>query len=70
MAQKQGAVARRACVEVHHGWLGEPGSVLQGGDSFALKTHICHIRQKLNLIKGRPGYISSVPHIGYMLEMA
>jgi len=42
----------------------------EGGDSFALKTHICHIRQKLNLIKGHPGYISSVPHIGYLLETA
>jgi two-component system OmpR family response regulator len=41
-----------------------------GGDSFALKTHICHIRQKLSLIKRRPGYISSVPHVGYVLEVA
>jgi DNA-binding response OmpR family regulator len=40
----------------------------EGGDSFALKTHICHIRQKLNLIKGQSGYIISVPHIGYLLE--
>src|SRR6266550_3541735 len=39
----------------------------EGGDSFALKTHICHIRQKLNLIKGQSGYIMSVPNIGYML---
>ena len=42
----------------------------EGGDSFALKTHISHIRQKLNLIKGQPGYISSLPHIGYLLETA
>ena len=40
----------------------------EAGDSFALKTHICHIRTKLNLIKGQPGYIISVPQIGYMLE--
>ncbi len=42
----------------------------EGGDSFALKTHICHIRQKLELKKAQPGYISSVPHIGYVLETA
>jgi DNA-binding response OmpR family regulator len=40
----------------------------EGGDAFALKTHICHIRQKLNLMKGQPGYICSVPHVGYKLE--
>ena len=40
----------------------------EGGDSFALKTHICHIRRKLNLIKGQAGYIRSVPQIGYMLD--
>src|SRR5206468_3724801 len=37
----------------------------EGGDSFALKTHISHIRQKLKLIKGQPGYINSVPYLGY-----
>jgi two-component system alkaline phosphatase synthesis response regulator PhoP len=41
-----------------------------GGDAFALKTHISHIRQKLNINKGEPGYISSAPHIGYRLERA
>jgi DNA-binding response OmpR family regulator len=40
----------------------------EGGDAFALKTHISHIRQKLDLIKDQPGYISSVPHVGYRLE--
>jgi DNA-binding response OmpR family regulator len=39
-----------------------------GGDAFSLKTHISHIRQKLGIEKGRPGYISSAPHIGYRLE--
>jgi DNA-binding response OmpR family regulator len=39
-----------------------------GGDAFALKTHISHIRQKLGTQKGAAGYISSVPHIGYRLE--
>jgi DNA-binding response OmpR family regulator len=39
-----------------------------GGDSFALKTHISHIRHKLGINKAEPGYISSAPHIGYRLE--
>ena len=42
----------------------------EGGDAFALKTHISHIRQKLGVQKGQPGYIGSVPHIGYRLETA
>jgi len=41
-----------------------------GGDAFTLKTHISHIRQKLGINKGEPGYISSAPHIGYRLETA
>jgi DNA-binding response OmpR family regulator len=40
----------------------------EGGDAFALKTHISHIRQKLGIEKGAPGYITSAPHIGYRLE--
>jgi DNA-binding response OmpR family regulator len=39
----------------------------EGGDPFALKTHISHIRQKLGTGKGEPGYICSVPRIGYKL---
>jgi len=39
-----------------------------GGDAFALKTHISHIRQKLGVAKAEPGYITSAPHIGYRLE--
>jgi DNA-binding response OmpR family regulator len=42
----------------------------EGGDAFTLKTHISHIRQKLGIAKGTPGYISSVPHVGYTLEIA
>jgi DNA-binding response OmpR family regulator len=38
-----------------------------GGDASMLKTHICHIRQKLKLEKGQPGYITSIPHVGYSL---
>jgi len=40
-----------------------------GGDAFSLKTHISHIRQKLGIQKGDPGYIASAPHIGYRLEV-
>lgn len=40
----------------------------EGGDAFALKTHISHVRQKLGVQKGEAGYISSAPHIGYRLE--
>jgi DNA-binding response OmpR family regulator len=40
----------------------------EGGDAFALKTHISHIRQKLGIQKGEAGYIASAPHIGYRLE--
>ncbi len=38
-----------------------------GGDASMLKTHICHIRQKLRLQKGEPGYIVSIPRLGYSL---
>jgi DNA-binding response OmpR family regulator len=41
----------------------------EGGDAFSLKTHISHIRQKLGIQKGEPGYIASAPHIGYRLEL-
>jgi DNA-binding response OmpR family regulator len=40
----------------------------EGGDAFALKTHISQIRQKLDLTKGQPGFIRSVPHVGYTLD--
>jgi DNA-binding response OmpR family regulator len=39
-----------------------------GGDGFSLKTHICHVRGKLGILSGKPGYIVAVPHIGYKLE--
>ncbi len=42
----------------------------EGGDAFSLKTHISHIRQKLSLVRDLPGYISSVAHVGYRLEVA
>jgi DNA-binding response OmpR family regulator len=40
----------------------------EGGDPFALKTHISHIRAKLSLERGQPGYISSIPQVGYTFE--
>ncbi len=40
----------------------------EGGDSFALKTHISHIRAKLGLQRGEAGYISAIPQIGYTFE--
>ena len=41
-----------------------------GGDSSLLKTHICHIRQKLGLEPGKPGSIRAVPGVGYSLARA
>ncbi len=39
-----------------------------GGDGFALKTHISHIRAKLGLQRGQAGYISAIPQVGYTFE--
>jgi len=39
-----------------------------GGDSSLLKTHICHVRQKLNLSSDGAGCIKAVPGVGYRLE--
>ena len=41
-----------------------------GGDAFALKTHISHIRAKLGRERGKAGSITSVPQIGYKFETA
>ena len=41
-----------------------------GGDSHMLKTHISHIRRKLNLVSGEPGFIQSITSVGYILETA
>jgi DNA-binding response OmpR family regulator len=41
----------------------------EGGDSSLLKTHICHIRQKLNLSAGKNGGIRAVPGVGYSLAL-
>ena len=41
----------------------------EGGDSSLLKTHICHIRQKLNLSAGKNGGIRAVPGVGYSLAI-
>ncbi|MDP8923538.1 MAG: response regulator transcription factor [Chloroflexota bacterium] len=41
-----------------------------GGDSSLLKTHICHIRQKLKLEAGKPGAIRAIAGVGYSLTRA
>ena len=38
-----------------------------GGDSGLLKTHVCHIRSKLDLPLDGPGSIHAVPGVGYTL---
>jgi DNA-binding response OmpR family regulator len=40
----------------------------EGGDAFALKTHISQIRHKLGVAKGQPGYIDALRQVGYMLQ--
>jgi DNA-binding response OmpR family regulator len=39
-----------------------------GGDSRMLKTHISNLRKKLRLRPDEPGYIQSVPTVGYQLQ--
>ena len=39
----------------------------EGGDSSLLKTHVCHIRQKLGLPLTGPGSIRSLASVGYGL---
>jgi DNA-binding response OmpR family regulator len=38
------------------------------GDSVLLQAHISHIRKKLDLRKGEPGYIQAVSNLGYVLN--
>ena len=38
-----------------------------GGDAGLLKTHVCHIREKLNLPLGGNGGIKAIPGVGYKL---
>ena len=40
----------------------------EGGDSYMLKTHICHIRKKLKRKPREQGYIQGIPGIGYVLQ--
>jgi DNA-binding response OmpR family regulator len=46
---------------VDHAW------GFEGGDASLLKTHICHIRQKLGLPLDGPGAIRSLATVGYSL---
>ncbi|SRR5581483_4925976 len=39
-----------------------------GGDSSQLKTHICHIRQKIGMRPGKKGGIRAVVGVGYTLD--
>jgi DNA-binding response OmpR family regulator len=39
----------------------------EGGSPNLLKTHICHIRQKLGMTADQPGGISALPGVGYSL---
>jgi DNA-binding response OmpR family regulator len=38
-----------------------------GGDASLLKTHVCHIREKLNLPLSGVGGIKAIPGVGYKL---
>ena len=40
----------------------------EGGDTSMLKTHVSHMRKKLRLRKGEPGYIEGIPGVGYILH--
>jgi DNA-binding response OmpR family regulator len=40
----------------------------EGGDANVLKTHISHLRKKLHLRDGTPGYIEGIPGLGYVLR--
>jgi DNA-binding response OmpR family regulator len=39
-----------------------------GGDANALRSHISHLRRKLELDGGSPGLISAVPAVGYLFR--
>jgi DNA-binding response OmpR family regulator len=39
-------------------------------DVALLKTHVCHLRRKLGLVRGGPGDIQSVARVGYRLGVA
>lgn len=39
-----------------------------GGDSHMLKTHISHIRKKLGVGEGDPGFIKSISGVGYIMQ--
>ncbi len=39
-----------------------------GGEPAMLKTHISHLRKKLKLEPGRPGYIQVLHGVGYLMS--
>jgi two-component system response regulator MtrA len=54
---------------VSYGRLVEYGWGYDGGDVALLKTHVCHIRAKLKLPRGRLGDILAMPGVGYRLTV-
>ena len=62
------------CLASNHGRLVSTTKLIEhvwgfkdGGDANLLKTHICHIRRKLELQPGKPAYIKNVPGTGYTI---
>jgi DNA-binding response OmpR family regulator len=39
-------------------------------DASILRNHICHVRKKLKMIEGEPGYIRAVHRTGYILTVS
>jgi DNA-binding response OmpR family regulator len=39
-----------------------------GGDPSMLKSHVCHLRRKIGVGPGQPGYIKGIPGLGYTLS--
>jgi DNA-binding response OmpR family regulator len=62
LAQNEGRV-------VSFNRLVECGWGYEGGDASMLKTHISHVRKKLKLMPGAPGYIQCVHGVGYILTV-
>lgn len=55
---------------VSFGRLVEYGWGYGGGEPSMLKTHVSHLRKKLRLIPGQPGYIQVIHGVGYLLTRA
>jgi DNA-binding response OmpR family regulator len=51
----------------HHPRLVDYAWGYDGGDGTLLKTHVSHIRKKLQLPQGELGEIRAIPRVGYRL---